>query len=78
MFPLCDLNGNLESLEPDVASRCQREYIAICLWLSRNVLASVMRRGFQAFPLHQVMIAFGPKMTRFYEAFRYMVDEAKI
>lgn len=77
MFIFCDLNGNAEDILPEIKEKCTREYIAICLWLARNIIVSAMNRGYQAFPLTDVMCSVVPSVVRFYEAFRDQVDKAK-
>ncbi len=77
LFLLVDMNGNIEKISKEVEEKCTREYVAICIWLARNIMVSAMRRGYNAFPLQDVMCTVSPKITRFYEVFKSTVDEAK-
>ena len=77
LFMLVDMNGNFENIPKDVEEKCIREYVAICIWLARNIIASAIRRGYNPFPLTDVMCEVSPKISRFYEVFKSNVDEAK-
>ena len=77
LFVFMDMFGNFENIPEDVKEKCTREYVAICIWLSRNIIASAIRRGYNALPLTDVMCEVSPKISRFYEVFKSNVDEAK-
>lgn len=77
LFYLADVKGNPEKCSPEIEEKCIKEYIAICLWCVRCVIAGAMNRGYKPPPLRDLMGLFSQKITRFYEVFRCYLDELK-